>query len=304
MNVLSLFDGISCGKIALERANISIDKYYSSEIDEYAISISKKNYPDIIRLGNVINWRNWNIDWGSIDILIGGSPCQGFSFAGKQLNFNDYRSKLFFEYVDILNHIKHYNKNIIFLLENVCMKSEYINVISNLLNVKPIMIDSAMFAVAHRHRLYWTNFKIRLPKYWNPINFDDINTGDTNWLDDSIIERIKKWNAYQKPIESATIIGNKSKLPCLIAKGYNQLHSGMILISDGVKYRYLTNNEAELSMTLPIDYTKGISDKQRAKCIGNGWTVDVIAYIFSELKNQIDNNSIITNKLNNYKKLF
>lgn len=118
MNVLSLFDGISCGVVALERAGIEVDKYYASEIDKYAVKISKKNYPDIIQLGDVTKWRKWDIDnqssidtsekcidWSSIDLLIGGSPCQGFSFAGKQLNFNDPRSKLFF---CICRHFKSY----------------------------------------------------------------------------------------------------------------------------------------------------------------------------------------------------
>lgn len=105
ITILSLFDGISCGKLALERAGIKVDKYYTSEIDQFAMQVSKNNYPDIIQLGDVTAWKDWNIDWSKIDLLIGGSPCQGFSFAGKQLNFNDDRSKLFFEYVDILNHI-------------------------------------------------------------------------------------------------------------------------------------------------------------------------------------------------------
>jgi DNA (cytosine-5)-methyltransferase 3A len=304
MKVLSLFDGISCGRIALERANIQVDSYYASEIDDYAIKISKKNYPNIVQLGDITNWKNWNIDWGSIDLLIGGSPCQGFSFIGKQLNFNDYRSKLFFEYVDILNHIRQFNSKVMFLLENVCMLPKYVNVISNLLNVNPIMIDSAMFAVAHRRRLYWMNFKISLPKFYNPINFDDINQNENNWLDNDVIVNIQKWKSFQNPVKSAIIIGNKSKLPCLTARGYNQYHSGMVLITNGIKFRCLSNNEAELAMTLPFNYTEGIVDKQRAKCIGNGWTIDVIAYIFSQLKTQIDNNHILPNTLNTNKKLF
>ena len=100
MNILSLFDGISCGRVALERAGIPVDKYYASEIDKYAIQIAQKNYPDTIQLGDVTKWKDWDIDWKSIDLIIGGSPCQGFSTAGKQLNFKDERSKLFFVFVD------------------------------------------------------------------------------------------------------------------------------------------------------------------------------------------------------------
>ena len=157
MNVLSLFDGISVGYSALQRTKIKVNKYYASEIDKYAIQISERNCPDIIRLGDVRDWKKWDIDWSSIDLLIGGSPCQGFSFAGKQLNFEDERSKLFFEYADILNHLRTVNPNIKFLLENVRMKKEYQDIITEHLGVKPVTIDSALVSAQRRKRLYWTN---------------------------------------------------------------------------------------------------------------------------------------------------
>ena len=283
MKVLSLFDGISCGMVALERAGIPVDTYYASEIDKNAIAISQKNYPNIIRLGDVTKWREWDIPWAEIDLLIGGSPCQGFSFAGKQLNFNDPRSKLFFEFVDILNHIRKHKPNVKFLLENVKMKAEWRDVISGYLGVKPIRINSALVSAAKRDRLYWANFDVEMPDD-KGITFDDINQHSTDWLSDTYIDKVSKWNAQQDPITNTTFIGTNSKLPCLTARGYNQSHSGMILISDGNKYRYLTNNEGELAMTLPVDYTAGITDRERARCIGNGWTVDVIAHIFKGLK--------------------
>lgn len=279
---MSLFDGISCGKVALDRAGIKVKKYYASEIDKFAMQVSKKNHPDIIQLGDVTSWRNWDIDWKNVGLLIGGSPCQGFSFAGKQLNFNDDRSKLFFVYVDILNHIKSVNPDVKFLLENVKMKAEWQDVISGYLGVKPIRINSALVSAAKRDRLYWTNFDIEMPDD-KGITFDDINHHTTDWLSDTYIDKVSKWKAQQDPIANTTFIGTNSKLPCLTARGYNQSHSGMILISDGNKYRYLTNNEAELAMTLPVDYTAGITDRERARCLGNGWTVDVIAHIFTYL---------------------
>lgn len=282
MKVLSLFDGISCGMVALEKIGANVDTYYASEIDKNAIAISQKNYPNIIRLGDVTKWREWDIDWSQIDLLIGGSPCQGFSFAGKQLNFNDDRSKLFFVYVDILNHIKGVNPDVKFLLENVKMKAEWQDVISGYLGVKPIRINSALVSAAKRDRLYWANFDVEMPDD-KGITFDDINQHSTNWLSNTYIDKVSKWKAQQDPIANTTFIGTNSKLPCLTARGYNQSHSGMILISDGNKYRYLTNNEAELAMTLPVDYTAGITDRERARCIGNGWTVDVIAHIFRNL---------------------
>ena len=282
ITVLSLFDGISCGKVALDRAGIKIKNYYASEIDEYAMQVSKNNHPDIIQLGDVNAWRNWNIDWSQIDLLIGGSPCQGFSFAGKLLNFNDERSKLFFVYVDILNHIKGVNPNVKFLLENVKMKADYQNVISGYLGVEPMRINSALVSAARRDRLYWVNFDVDMPED-RGITFDDINGNTTDWLSNTYIDKVSKWKAQQDPLKNVTYIGTKAKLPCLTARGYNQSHSGMILISDGTRYRYLTNNEAELAMTLPIDYTKGISDRERARCLGNGWTAEVIVHILKHL---------------------
>ena len=159
LNVLSLFDGISCGKVALERAGISVDKYYASEIDAPALAVSKARHSDIIQLGDVKNWRNWDIDLGSIDLLIGGSPCQGFSIAGKRLNFADKRSKLLFEYLGVLNAIRAKNPNILFLLENVKMEIEVEEAISNCLGSEPIEIDSALLSAQRRKRLYWTNIE-------------------------------------------------------------------------------------------------------------------------------------------------
>jgi len=282
ITVLSLFDGISCGKVALDRAGIKVKNYYASEIDEYAMQVSKNNHHDIIHLGDVNAWRDWNIDWSQIDLLIGGSPCQGFSFAGKLLNFNDERSKLFFVYVDILNHIKSVNPNVKFLLENVKMKADYQNVISGYLGVEPMRINSALVSAARRDRLYWVNFDVDMPED-RGITFDDINGNTTDWLSNTYIDKVSKWKAQQDPLKNVTYIGTKAKLPCLTARGYNQSHSGMILISDGTRYRYLTNNEAELAMTLPIDYTKGISDRERARCLGNGWTAEVIVHILKHL---------------------
>ena len=147
MNVLSLFDGVSCGQIALERAGIKVDNYYASEIDKHAITVTQNNYPNTIQLGDVQKWHEWELP--KIDLLIGGSPCQGFSFAGKQLNFNDPRSKLFFEFVDVLK----YYKPKYFLFENVKMKQEYQDVITEHLGVEPIEINSSLVSAQNRIRL-------------------------------------------------------------------------------------------------------------------------------------------------------
>jgi DNA (cytosine-5)-methyltransferase 3A len=175
MKVLSLFDGMSCGRIAFDRAGIPVEKYYASEIDKYAEIVSQDNYPDIIRLGDITKWREWGIE--QPDIIIGGSPCQGFSFAGKGLNFDDPRSKLFFTFVDIL---KYYRPKY-FLLENVKMKKEHQNVISEYLGVEPIEINSALVSAQNRKRLYWTNIPgVTQPEDKGILLKDIIESGDTD----------------------------------------------------------------------------------------------------------------------------
>ena len=177
MNVLSLFDGMSCGQIALNRIGIKPKNYYASELDKYAIKVTQTNYPDTIQLGDVTAWREWDIDWSSIDLLIGGSPCQGFSFAGKQLAFDDPRSKLFFVYVDILNHIRSVNPNIKFMLENVKMKKEYLDVISEQIGVQPVFINSALVSAQNRQRYYWANWEFGQPEDKGVVLADILEDG-------------------------------------------------------------------------------------------------------------------------------
>lgn len=189
--VLSLFDGMSCGRIALERAGIEVDKYYASEIDKYAEKISESNYPDIIRLGDITKWKEWDIE--TPDLILAGSPCQGFSFAGKGLNFEDPRSALFFVFADILRHYKPKH----FLLENVKMKAEHNDVISALLGeiypecvnqvemfrtgrLEPVLINSALVSAQNRERLYWCNWKVEQPKDRGIYLKDIIEHGETD----------------------------------------------------------------------------------------------------------------------------
>tara|TARA_R110002049_G_scaffold2192_1_gene15818 strand:- start:4041 stop:5168 length:1128 start_codon:yes stop_codon:yes gene_type:complete len=154
MNVLSLFDGMSCTQIALQKLGITPTKYFASEIDQYAMKVTQTNFPDTVQLGDVTKVNA--DDLPDIDLLIGGSPCQGFSFAGKRLNFDDPRSKLFFEYVRLLKDLKPKY----FLLENVRMKQESQDVISEQLGVQPIVLNSNLVSAQNRHRLYWTNIPV------------------------------------------------------------------------------------------------------------------------------------------------
>jgi DNA (cytosine-5)-methyltransferase 3A len=165
MNALSLFDGMSGARLALDRAEMPVKKYFASEKDKYAIKIAMKNYPDTVQLGDVLNWREWIDDLPRIDLLIGGSPCQGFSIVGKRLNFDDPRSQLFFEFDNIRIYLKKKNPNLKFMLENVrSMKDEIKDLISQTMGVEPVMIDSALVCAQVRKRYYWANWRIEQPE--------------------------------------------------------------------------------------------------------------------------------------------
>lgn len=280
MKVLSLFDGISCGMVALERVGIPVDAYYASEIDKNAIAISQKNHPNIIRLGDVTRWREWDIPWAEIDLLIGGSPCQGFSFAGKGLNFNDPRSKLFFEFVDILKHIKSVNPCVKFLLENVKMKKEHENVITDLLEVAPQKINSECVSAQKRNRLYWFNWEAKQPTTANDVVINDIllplQAIEKEYYHKRTAEQIRSQSFVQG---SKMIQDINGKCECLLARDYKDPKS---VIQDGV-LRRLTPMEYERLQTLPDDYTSGVCKSHRYQALGNGWTVDVIAHIFKGL---------------------
>lgn len=176
MNVLSLFDGMSCGQIALERAGIPVEKYYASEIDKYAIKVTQKNYPNTIQLGDVRLVKGNELGW--LDLIIGGSPCQGFSFAGDQLAFEDPRSILFFEYLRILQEAKEINPDVRFMLENVKMKEEHECIITRYLKVRPIRLNSDLVSAQNRERLYWTNIPVNsIPKNKRIYLSDILETG-------------------------------------------------------------------------------------------------------------------------------
>jgi DNA (cytosine-5)-methyltransferase 3A len=287
MKVLSLFDGISCGMVALERAGIKVDTYYASEIDKIAIAISQKNYPNIVRLGDVTKWREWNIDWSQIDLLIGGSPCQGFSTAGKQLNFDDTRSKLFFEFADILNHIKNKNPNVKFLLENVKMSNSIRIAIDQMLEVKSFSINSSLFSAQNRERLYWTNISnIAIPEDKN------ISVSDALGIPNCKIGQLQPFPRNYKKMGLKRVERMELRTDCKSNAVITNPEKNKIQYFDKEdfekqfpKYRNATARECEILQTLPIGYTDscGLSNNQRIKAIGNGWTVDVIAHIFKGL---------------------
>tara|TARA_R100000426_G_scaffold85970_1_gene66556 strand:- start:15 stop:1145 length:1131 start_codon:yes stop_codon:yes gene_type:complete len=375
MNVLSLFDGMSCGRIALERLGIPVDNYYASEIDKYAIQVSQANYPDIIQVGDVTELDTSTLP--KIDLIMGGSPCQGFSFAGKQLAFDDPRSALFFEFVRCVEELKPKY----FLLENVRMKKEYLDVISKYMGVEPIMINSALVSAQNRVRYYWTNIPgIEQPEqrgivlrdilcagthgYANgyvadkPLHIGtavDINGHDIlkrvyspdgksptvnactggnrepkvvagawrgRYYKDGVrqdqfgsvagktkqmleLRKDEKTNTVTTVQKDNVVVTTKPKRVGTIKDGsqgdriYSQdakgitlnaqsggtAGSGNMLVEDKeVYWRKLTPVECERLQTVPDNYTNHVSNTQRYKMLGNGWTIEVITHILKNME--------------------
>lgn len=362
ITVLSLFDGMSCGQLALQKLGIKVKKYYAAEIDKHAIQVTQHNFPNTIQLGDVT--KVFAKDLPKIDLLIGGSPCQGFSFAGKQLAFDDPRSKLFFEFVRLKNECN----PTYFMLENVKMKKEFEIIISKYMGVAPIEINSALLSAQNRVRLYWANIAnepyglfgdmqcmIPQPKDKGILLRDILESDvpDKYYLTDKAIEYLQRTEMnqrfmqneddnkggcvvanYQKGVPyNAICVASRGRNPenpksresglnteqmleprydgktnCLtsvqkdnyvvFADGYEQdnrayFDSGKsgtldikparqkVLLEAEWKIRRLTPTECERLQTVPDGYTSIVSDTQRYRMLGNGWTVDVIAHIFS-----------------------
>ena len=304
INVLSLFDGMSCGQIALEKAGIEVDKYYAAEIDKYAIKVAKANYPDMIHLGDVREVKADSLP--QIDLLIGGSPCQGFSFAGKQLNFDDPRSKLFWEYVRLLKDLKPKY----FLLENVKMKKESMDVITEALGVEPVFINSNLVSAQNRQRYYWTNIPMdKLPDDKGVVLADILEDGhvdrdklhciDANYFKGgnlkSYFEKHRRQLVFSDDgmchVGDADLKGHgynrrvyhpDGKGPSLCASSGGNLEPKTYIKPNS--WRKLTPLECERLQTVPEGYTNHVSNTQRYKMLGNGWTVDVIKHIFEGVK--------------------
>lgn len=289
MNVLSLFDGISCGQVALNRIGIKYDNYYASEIDKYAIQITQYNYPNTIQLGNVKKWGEWGIDFSTINLILAGFPCQSWSMAGRMDGATDPRGQLMFDMMDIYNHIKTLNPNVRFLFENVRMKKEFLDYVNTIIGVEPIKINSNLLSAQNRERLYWSNIpNITQPENKN-IFIEDILDNEFDekyWLKPRNSELLRnKVDLTNAPNVCCIDVYNKKfkvdrKSPTLTLPHHNSLR----LYQNG-RIRKLTPEECEKLQTLPVGYTNaGVSDIHRYSSIGNGWTVDVITHIFGGLK--------------------
>ena len=406
MNVLSLFDGMSCGQIALKKLGIPVKNYFASEIDKFAIKVAKANFPDMVHLGDVQNVKTSGqhlldeFDCGhKIDLLIGGSPCQGFSFAGKQLNFDDPRSQLFFEYIRLLKALKPKY----FMLENVKMSKQSQQIITDYLGVEPVEINSNLVSAQNRRRLYWTNIPVDgLPEDKGTVLADILEDGYTDreksyCLDASYykgggasnvrlyFEKSRRqivFGSGMNVIGTATdikgresirrVYGVDGKAPTLLAttggntqpkvavkgarivnrrldengtrkdydrtiepvarlelrkddkggclttvqkdsvlafpkilqraRGFNKgglkaldgktptistsawEHNNHLTLDEGTTWRKLTPVECERLQTVPDGYTDHVSNTQRYKMLGNGWTVDVVKHLFKGLQ--------------------
>lgn len=383
MKVLSLFDGMSCGQIALKQLGIIPERYYASEVDKHAIKQTQLNFPDTIQLGDVTKWKEWNIDWKSIDLLLAGSPCQGFSFAGKQLAFDDPRSKLFFVFIDILNRIRSLNPDVLFLLENVNMKKSHMRIISEYCGVFPVNINSNLVSAQNRDRWYWTNIRTKQVGLFGEVyvaipqpedkgiflrDILESQVDEKYYVSQAVLDRMnnphknfspkvdpKKTGCLSTGNNSAkmsfdsgtTFISVDGKAPTqrnatrrsldkkhnyqfiklniedkvgsnqnnLIFSGilrgfrddygFREIKSGkgvcltararedgsgqnVCIIND--KIRRLTPIECSRLQTIPSWYRWECSDTQIYKMLGNGWTIDVIVYILSYMKEKFNIN--------------
>ena len=303
MKVLSLFDGMSCGQIALKQLGIIPKVYYASEIDKHAIKQTQLNFPDTIQLGDVTKWKEWDIDWKSIDLVLAGSPCQGFSFAGKQLAFDDPRSKLFFVFIDILNHIRSLNPDVLFLLENVNMKKDHMRIISEYCGVFPVNINSNLVSAQNRDRWYWTNIQTKQVGLFGEVHSDipqpedkgiflrDIleeEVDEKYYVSQAVIDRMMRKN-YSKPSinpeKTGTLNTKNNSASMSIDSG-----TTFISISTPERIRRLIPIECSRLQTVPGWYIWKCSDTQIYKMLGNGWTIDVIVHILSFMKEKLNIN--------------
>jgi site-specific DNA-cytosine methylase len=292
-NVLSLCDGISCGRVALERAGIKVDNYFASEIAKKPIEITLKNYPNTIQMGDVTKITNQDLKYlKDIEILMAGTPCQDLSIYKKGTTgaegLEGKKSNLFYQFERILQQ----TQPKYFLLENVPMDQEWEDIITEILGVQPVMINSDLVSAALRKRLYWTNIPINdLPedrgivlrdivvpadqvpkKYWYDRPF--IYNGDDNKVQATIDG--KGWHRQMKEVYNLN-----NKCNTLLADGDGG-HRAKKVYQDG-KCRRLMPIEYERLQTLDDNYTAGFSDSARYSAIGNGWTVDILAHIFKNI---------------------
>lgn len=294
---------MQCGRIALEKLGVTPTKYYASEIDRPAMRIAQLNYPDSVQLGDIRKWKEWGIPWHLIDLVIGGSPCQGFSFAGKQKGFKDPRSKLFFTYCEILANVNHERQRhgkvqpVKFLLENVKMKPADLDVISLCLGVRPVAINSNRESIQNRVRYYWANWKITQPESKTLKLSDVMELYPADYPQEKVrvVNQAKRVGGLTENERGFRAHIGDARKGAVRSIGRVYKHSApyidtltckwvpkLALNSDieNLVCRDFLPEECEIAQTVPAGYTEGVSKTERHRMLGNGWTVDVIAHAF------------------------
>lgn len=284
MNVVSLFNGMNTGRQALENVGIKVDKYYSSEIKPYAIELTQHHFPDTIQVGDVTKWREWDIDWSSIDLILSGSPCQDLSVAGKQSGISGSRSSLFFLFVEILEHIKSLNPKVLFLQENVGSASKLdIGIMSRALGVYPVRINSELVVAAQRDRYYWSNIRTKktmfdivtdIPQPKDKgIMFQDIITDGTT-------ER-RKSTAIMERYQGSFYTDETSEKAQIYIKSRDAIGMCPIVNLSNGNARTLNKIEMCRLQGFQDNYCDTLSKKDTASLLGDGWTLPIIEHIFS-----------------------
>jgi len=283
MNVVSLFNGMNTGRQALENVGIKVNKYYSSEIKPYAIELTQHHFPDTIQVGDVTKWKEWDIDWKSIDLILSGSPCQDLSAAGKRAGINGSKSSLFFVFVEILEHIKKLNPKVLFLQENVgsALKLD-VRIMSRALGVYPVRINSKLVSAQLRDRYYWSNIKTKETMF-------DIVTDIPQPKDLRIM--------FKDIVTSGKVKRKKSK--CLLAGLYNSFcykdekskeaqnyliskeKFGVLLIYEDNYIRTVNKIEMCRLQGFPDDYCDILTTAKAGSLLGDGWTLPIIEHIFN-----------------------
>ena len=289
MNVVSLFNGMNTGRQALENIGIKVNKYYSSEIKPYAIQLTQHHFPDTIQVGDVTKWKEWDIDWKSIDLVLSGSPCQDLSAAGKRAGINGKKSSLFFVFVEILEHIKSLNPKVLFLQENVASSNLLdIGIISRALGIYPCKINSLLLTAQMRDRYYWSN--IRTKKTIFDIETDIPQPKDKGIILQDILENDKALSnkhcclteRYCKAYSFKNF--NSDKAQNYLYKRF-KLKGLITLIEQNCgKYRICTQTEMERLQGFPDGYTSILSKAKAGSLLGDGWTLPIIEHIFSYIK--------------------
>jgi len=279
LNVVSLFNGMNTGRVALENQGFKVNKYYSSEIKTYAIELTQHHYPDTIQVGDVTKWREWNTDWKSIDLVLSGSPCQDLSSAGKRAGINGKKSSLFFVFIEILEHIKSLNPNVIFFQENVGSANKLdIGIMSRALGVYPVRFNSQLVTAQLRDRYYWTNIRTKQTMF-------DVVVDIPHPKDRGIILKDILTSGYSDRNKSLCLLeGYYSKRPFKSFEKYmTRYNMGMLPIVFESQTEVRTYNKIEMCRLQGFkdNYCETISEAKAASLLGDGWTLPIVEHIFS-----------------------